>query len=401
MAAGMKIPKYAWTFIALVIGLAAGGLMPDLLAPVASATGTLIRFVVMLVPVLILAALSPAVATLVRRGLAGRFAGAVVLWYVGTSIVAGAIALVTSALIFRIPFSTSGRGAWTEASTMLESFGQGGASLPLIAIVVGIGVGLFGAKHDKTYAVLKRMADAIENAGDSLAYVMLPLILLFGITLGVRFGARAGVAHYLTMTAYTAALCAVWWTFYTFVLVKKVGRRQLGPILTDYYVPTALFAAGTTSSLATLPVNLTNAKKVGVRDEVADFVIPFGAVANLDASALAYIAYGPFVITHIFGLELSWLMLLAAWPAVVLFTIAAPGLPAGMGTALWSATLFANILGLDAQAQGDFIATWIALSGGIPDMLRTATNCTDDGYTAIVFDARFDEWFGQPTAAEP
>ncbi|MGY8797403.1 MAG: cation:dicarboxylate symporter family transporter [Longimicrobiales bacterium] len=397
----MKIPKYVWTFIALVIGLAAGGLMPDLLAPVASATGTLIRFVVMLVPVLILAALSPAVATLVRRGLAGRFAGAVVLWYVGTSIVAGAIALVTSALIFRIPFSTSGRGAWTEASTMLESFGQGGASLPLIAIVVGIGVGLFGAKHDKTYAVLKRMADAIENAGDSLAYVMLPLILLFGITLGVRFGARAGVAHYLTMTAYTAALCAVWWTFYTFVLVKKVGRRQLGPILTDYYVPTALFAAGTTSSLATLPVNLTNAKKVGVRDEVADFVIPFGAVANLDASALAYIAYGPFVITHIFGLELSWLMLLAAWPAVVLFTIAAPGLPAGMGTALWSATLFANILGLDAQAQGDFIATWIALSGGIPDMLRTATNCTDDGYTAIVFDARFDEWFRQPTAAEP
>jgi Na+/H+-dicarboxylate symporter len=401
MAAGMKIPKYVWTFLALVMGLAAGGLMPDLFAPVASATGTLIHFVVMLVPVLILAALSPAVATLVRRGLAGRFAGAVVLWYVGTSIVAGAIALVTSALIFRIPFSTSGRGAWTEASTMLESFGQGGASLPLIAIVVGIGVGLFGAKHDKTYAVLKRMADAIENAGDSLAYVMLPLILLFGITLGVRFGARAGVAHYLTMTAYTAALCAVWWTFYTFVLVKKVGRRQLGPILTDYYVPTALFAAGTTSSLATLPVNLTNAKKVGVRDEVADFVIPFGAVANLDASALAYIAYGPFVITHIFGLELSWLMLLAAWPAVVLFTIAAPGLPAGMGTALWSATLFANILGLDAQAQGDFIATWIALSGGIPDMLRTATNCTDDGYTAIVFDARFDEWFGQPTAAEP
>jgi Na+/H+-dicarboxylate symporter len=401
MAAGMKIPKYVWTFLALVVGLAAGGLMPDLLAPVAAATGTLIRFVVMLVPILILAALSPAVATLVRRGLAGRFAGAVVLWYVGTSIVAGAIALVTSALIFRIPFSTSGRGAWTEASTMLESFGQGGASLPLIAIVVGIGVGLFGAKHDKTYAVLKRMADAIENAGDSLAYVMLPLILLFGITLGVRFGARAGVAHYLTMTAYTAALCAVWWTFYTFVLVKKVGRRQLGPILTDYYVPTALFAAGTTSSLATLPVNLTNAKKVGVRDEVADFVIPFGAVANLDASALAYIAYGPFVITHIFGLELSWLMLLAAWPAVVLFTIAAPGLPAGMGTALWSATLFTNILGLDAQAQGDFIATWIALSGGIPDMLRTATNCTDDGYTAIVFDARFDEWFGQPTAAEP
>ncbi len=87
------------------------------------------------------------------------------------------------------------------------------------------------------------------------------------------------------------------------------------------------------------------------------------------------------------------MVLLAAWPAVVLFTIAAPGLPAGMGTALWSATLFANILGLDGQAQSDFVATWIALSGGVPDMFRTATNCTDDGYTAIIFDARFDDFF--------
>lgn len=281
---------------------------------------------------------------------------------------------------------------------MLASFGEGGASLPLLAIAAGVLLGLFGARHDPTYGVLKGLADSIERAGDKLAYVMLPLILAFGITLGVRFGARLGVAHYFTMAAYTAALCFVWWCIYTFVLVGRVGRRKVGPILSDYYVPTALFAAGTTSSLATLPVNLTNAKKVGVRDEVADFVIPFGAVANLDASALAYVAYGPFVVSHVFGLELSWLMLLAAWPAVVLFTIAAPGLPAGMGTALWSATLFANILGLDAQLQGDFIATWIALSGGVPDMLRTATNCTGDGYTAIVFDARFDDWFSAKTA---
>ncbi|MYL05844.1 MAG: dicarboxylate/amino acid:cation symporter, partial [Gemmatimonadales bacterium] len=154
-------------------------------------------------------------------------------------------------------------------------------------------------------------------------------------------------------------------------------------------------AAGTCSSLATLPVNLANAKKMGVRDEVADFVLPFGAVVNLDASALAYVAYGPFVVSYVFGLELSWMMMLAAWPAVVLFTIAAPGLPAGMGTALWSATLFASMLGLEGQAQGEFIASWIALSGGIPDMLRTATNTTGDGYTAIIFDGRFDEFFAR------
>jgi Na+/H+-dicarboxylate symporter len=224
---------------------------------------------------------------------------------------------------------------------------------------------------------------------------MVPLILVFGITLGVRFGARVGLAHYAGMTLYTLGLCTAWWAFYTFVLVRRLGGIRIGPVITRYYVPTAVFAAGTCSSLATLPVNLAHAKKVGVRDEVADFVLPFGAVANLDASALMYVAYGPFVISYVFGLDLSWMMMLAAWPAVVLFTIAAPGLPAGIGTALWSATLFANVLHLHPDVQADFIATWVALSGGLPDMIRTATNCTGDGYTAIIFHRWFDDLFGR------
>jgi Na+/H+-dicarboxylate symporter len=389
------VPAYVWTFLALLAGLGLGGLLPELLAPIAEATALLIRGVVAVVPLLILAALSPAVATLIRRGLAGRFAASVVGWYVGTSIMAGFLALVASSLIFRIPFSSGQEGALAEALGMLGMFGSGGASLPLLAIVFGVLVGLLGARHDPTFMVLSRVARGIEGAGQRLGYVLLPLILLFGITLGVRFGAQAGVSHYFTMAAYTAALCLVWWLFYTYVLVRLVGRREVGPVIRDYYVPTAVFAAGTCSSLATLPVNLANAKRTGVRDEVADFVIPFGAVANLDASALAYLAYGPFVINYVFGFDLSWVTMLAAWPAVVLFTIAAPGLPAGMGTALWSATLFANVLGLEGQAQGEFIASWIALSGGIPDMLRTATNCTGDGFTAIIFDNRFDEFFGK------
>ena len=391
-----RFPPYVWTFLALVVGLGLGGFFPRPFESVADATSLLIRGVVAVVPLLILAALSPAIATLARRGRAGRFAGSVVAWYVGTSAIAGFLALVTSSLIFHIPFSTGEGGAFAEAMGMLRIFGTGSASLPLVAIAAGVLLGLFGARHDPTYAVLARIARGIEGAGHRLGYVLLPLILLFGVTLGVRFGARTGISHYLSMTAYTALLCLIWWSFYTFVLVRRLGKREVGPVIRDYYLPTAVFAAGTCSSLATLPVNLANVKKVGVRDEVADFVIPFGAVANLDASALAYLAYGPFVISYVFGFELSWVTMLAAWPAIVLFTIAAPGLPAGMGTALWSATLFANVLGLEGQAQGDFIASWIALSGGIPDMLRTATNCTDDGFTAIIFDHHFDEYFGRP-----
>ncbi len=385
-----KIPTYEWTLIALLGGMGLGGALPDVLAPVATGTGMLIRVIVALVPILILAALSPAIATLLRRGLAGRFAGAVLLWYVASSALAGLIGLIISSVIFRIPISLESTGLVAEATNMFRAFGeQTGASIPLVAIVAAVFIGIAALWSRSLYAFLSRIERAIAGMGDKMSYVMVPLILLFGISLGVRFGARLGVGHYLTMTLYTALLCFIWWLFYVFVIVRLIARRSPGRVISQYYLPTAIFAAGTCSSLATLPVNLANMKRYGVRDEVADFVLPFGAVVNLDASTLMYIAYAPFVLTHVFGIEVSWTMLLIAWPPLVLFTIAAPGLPAGIGTALWSATLFSSMVGLEGQEQSDFVATWIALSGGLPDMLRTATNCTGDGFTALTFDRFF------------
>ena len=86
---------------------------------------------------------------------------------------------------------------------------------------------------------------------------------------------------------------------------------------------------------------------------------------------------------YVFGMEISWIMMLTAAPALVLFTIAAPGLPVGIGTALWTATLFASMLGLEEPMKSNFVVTWLALSGGLPDMFRTATNCTGDGFTVM------------------
>jgi Na+/H+-dicarboxylate symporter len=389
-----KMPAYVFTFSALTIGIIIGGVFTDALAPVARGTTLLIRVIVALVPVLIVLALSPAIATLMRRGLAGRFAGSVILWYLLSSAVAGLFGLLVSSFIFRIPIATEGAGAWNEAVSMFRAFGeQPGASLPLVAIVAAVLVGVVSVRVDTLYALMRKVERGIADTGDKLGYAMIPLILLFGISIGVRFGARLGMGHYATMTLYTAGMCLVWWLFYVFVIVRRITRRPVYDVLNEYYVPTAVFAASTCSSLATLPVNLANAKRYGVRDEVADFVLPIGAVVNLDASTLMYMAYAPFVLTYVFGIEISWTILLVAWPALVLFTVAAPGLPAGIGTALWSATLFASMVGLTGQTHSEFVATWVALSGGLPDMFRTATNCTGDGFTAMVFDSWFEKWF--------
>jgi Na+/H+-dicarboxylate symporter len=396
------VPNYIWTFLALIFGIGLGGFLPETLAPVATATAFLIRLIVTVVPLLIFAALSPSIATLIRRGLAGRFAGSVILWYGVSSSLAGLLGLVISSLLFGIPFTTEKEGAWSEPLRMLGAFdGQSSASLPLLAILGAVVAGAVAAWVDPLYRYLSKVEKGIASLGDKMAYAMAPVVLLFGVSLGVKFGARLGMAHYFGMTLYTAVLCFGWFLLYFFVIMGYLAKQPLKKVLTLYYVPTAVFAAGTCSSLATLPVNLVNTKKYGVRDEVADFVVPFGAIANMNASALMYVAYAPFVISYVFGMEVSWIMMLTVAPALVLFTVAAPGLPVGIGTALWTATLFASMLGLEEPMKSNFVLTWLALSGGLPDMFRTATNCTGDGFTAIVFDHFFDSYFSQNSHRSP
>jgi Na+/H+-dicarboxylate symporter len=345
-------------------------------------------------------ALAPPVATLVKRGMAGRFAASVIAWIVFSSALAGLLGVVASSLLFRLPFSTGASGMGGEVAHMFTSFlEEGEASLPLLAILGAVILGFVAVWIRPLFAFLGKIEKGITGAGHSIGYVLFPLILCFGITIGIHFGAKLAMSNYLRIVVFTALLCLAWWLLYVFVIMKVIAKQPVRKLLTEYYLPTAVFAGGTCSSLATLPVNLANIKKYGVRDEVADFVIPFGAVANMDGSALAYIACTPLVLSYGFGVELSWTMLLIAWPALVLFTIAAPGLPAGMGTPLWCATLFASMTGLEDPVRTEFIATYIALLGVVPDMFITTTNCTDDGFTAVLFDRLFDRFFSRDKKA--
>ncbi len=388
-----SVPSYIWTFTALILGIVSGGMFPETLNPVSSGTTTVIKAVITVVPLLIFAALSPAVATLVKRGLAGKFASSVIGWYILSSTLSGLLGLAISSFIFNIPFTTEAHGVFSEAAKMLKEFGeQSGASLPLLAIIGAVIAGIISVWIEPLYQFLMKVEKAVHGLGDKMGYVLVPVIGCLGISIGVNFGASIGMGHYFSMSLYTFLMCLIWFLFYTVVILKWIAKRPFKKMMKDYYIPTAIFSAATCSSLATLPINLASAKKYGVRDEVADFVIPFGAVANMNASTLAYVAYAPFVLSYIYGIEISWTILIIAWPAIVLFTIAAPGLPAGMGTALWSGTLFSSMLGIEEPLRSSFITTWIALSSGLPDMFRTATNCTGDGFTAILFDKFFDKF---------
>ena len=374
--------------------------MPNAMAPVADGTRWALSIVVLIAPGLIVGALSPAIATLIRRGLAGKFVAAVLAWFVFATILGSLLGMLVAAVVFRLPL-TPGGAAFSDAAAMLSELRAGKASVAVIAVALSIAIGLLGVKFDRVYAVLRRVEYGIARAGGSIAIVLVPLVLALGIMIGVSFGARLGMGHYALMILYSAGMAVIWLALYLFILLPMLGGvRDRGRLIREYYLPTALFAAGTCSSLATIPVNLANVKRYGARDEVADFVVPIGAVVHKGASAMQYMAYGPLIAGYVFGIEIGWVHMLVVWPFIVVYTMAAPGVPGAMGLALWTGVLFASLLKLEDPLRTTFIGTWVALAGGIPDMFRTSGNSTADGFAAIIFSNNFEKYFAHENLPE-
>ena len=396
MNSGKRIPRYLWSLISLISGLIIGTWFGDRLSFVSSGTHSALTGFIKIVPILIFIALCPAISKLKSQGGGGKLAASVIGWYLLTSTCAGLIGIVFSSLLFNIEISSGNGNMIDEAYTMFATLnGDSGASWPLFAILFAVIAGLIATKIPALQKILNIFDYWVTNSTPVLSRIMPVIVFFLGITLGINTGATDSISYYLLMTFYTFGLCILWLIVYQLVVIKLFAKQSIRKVMREYFFPTAVFAAGTCSSLATLPVNLDNVKKYGVSPSIAGFVIPIGAVINLDCSALAYVAYAPFIMTVVFDAPITLTALFVAWPAIVLFTIAAPGLPAGMGTALWSSTLFASLLDLNETQTTVFITTWIALSGGLPDMIRTAINCTCDGFTAIFFNKKFSNSLGK------
>ena len=141
------------------------------------------------------------------------------------------------------------------------------------------------------------------------------------------------------------------------------------------YLQTILFAVATCSSVATIPLNLKTAKRMGAADDVADFVIPFGAVINMDGTAI-YEAVAAIFAAQVFGIELTFMQQVMIMISAVLASIGTAGVP---GSGLIMLTVVLNAAGLPLEAVG--------LLAGVDRFLnmgRMIPNIFGDGATALV-----------------
>lgn len=154
---------------------------------------------------------------------------------------------------------------------------------------------------------------------------------------------------------------------------------KMNPITFFKGTRTALITAfATSSSSATMPLSMKAAQEnLGVRPQVAGFVIPLGTQLNMDGTAL-YEAAAALFIANLMGLDLSLGQQLIVCLTAMIASLGAPGIPsAGMVTMI----MVLQSVGLPAEA----IAILLPIDR-LLDTVRTVVNVQGDMMISVVVD---------------
>lgn len=136
-----------------------------------------------------------------------------------------------------------------------------------------------------------------------------------------------------------------------------------------------LIAFTTCSSAGTLPVNMKNTEeKLGVKREIASFVLPLGATINMDGTAV-YMGVCSFFVANVFGIHLGLHQMIMIMFTGTLASIGTAGVPGG------GLIMLAMVL-QSAQLPVEGIAL-VAGIDRILDMFRTTLNITGDAAVAV------------------
>lgn len=158
--------------------------------------------------------------------------------------------------------------------------------------------------------------------------------------------------------------------FVVYMLILVVFTR-LNPIhFLKKFWPVMAFAFSTSSSNATIPLNMeTLNKRIGVDPKISSFTIPLGATINMDGTAIMQGAAVIFA-AQAFGIDLTTAALVTVVVTATAASIGTAGVP-GVGTIML--TMVFSAVGLPVEG--------VAMIMGIDrilDMGRTAINITGD-----------------------
>lgn len=374
-----KLPLLARIVIAIVLGIALGFVMPDVLVRIFNTfNGVFDQLLKFLIPLIIVGLVTSAIADVGQR--AGRLLLVTAAIAYGATVLSGLFSYVCSVSIFPSIIDAGSAASLTTEGAQFPAFFtieippiMGVMTALVSAFLLGLGIAAFGAKALKTG--FDELKDIVTLAIDRVIIPLLPLYI-FGLFLDMTAAGKVGavLTAFLQIIAIIFALTAVL-LLLQYSAAGIVTRRNPLRLLKNM-LPAYFTALGTSSSAATIPVTLEQTLRNGVRPEIAGFVVPLCATIHLSGSTLKIVACAIAImlmqgISFDFPLMLGFIMMLGVT------MVAAPGVPGGAIMAALG--ILDSILGFTPEQQGMMITLYIAM-----DSFGTACNVTGDGAIALV-----------------
>ena len=376
-----KIGLLPRILIAIVLGIIIGQVFPLGLVRIFETFNAIFsQFLGFCIPLIIVGLVTIAIAD-IGRG-AGKMLHVTVLLAYGCTLLAGFLSLFTG-LSFFPSLITSGvpleeiaeaQGVEPYFSVKIPPLMDVMTSL-VLAFVLGLGAA--SLKTDYLKNVARDFQQIIIKTISSVILPLLPLYI-FGIFLNMTHTGQVFsiLVVFIKIIGIIFAL-HILWLILLYVVAGGIVHRNPFKLLWNM-LPAYFTALGTQSSAATIPVTLEQAKKNGVSNEVAGFVIPLCATIHLSGSMLKIVACA-LALMIMQGMPYSFGMFAGFICMLGITMVAAPGVPGGAIMAALG--VLQSMLGFDDAAQALMIGLYIAM-----DSFGTACNVTGDGAIALVID---------------
>ncbi len=376
-----KIGLLPRILIAIVLGVLCGMFFPEwAVRCFVTFNSVFSHFLSFLIPLIIVGLVTPAIAD-IGKG-AGKLLLITAMIAYGDTVFSGYLSYFVSTGIFPMLIDPAKATEAVATAGEIEPFFT--IEIPplldvmsalISAFVMGLGISFFESP------TLKKCFDEFRDiVAKTIEVALIPILPLyiFSIFLNMSFTGQAW--HIINVFITIIGVIFVMHIFllvFQYCIAGAISRRN--PFRALYNMLPAYFTAlGTSSSAATIPVTLKQAKKNGVSEGIAGFVVPLCATIHLSGSAMKITACAVALLlmqggSIDIGLFTGFILMLGV------MMVAAPGVPGGAIMA--ALAVLQSILGFTPDQQAVMIALYITM-----DSFGTACNVTGDGAIALVID---------------
>ncbi len=200
-------------------------------------------------------------------------------------------------------------------------------ALIVFSILIGVAINMSKGKGEKFLDVLESANEVVQSFIKLIMYYAPIGLGCYFASLVGTFGGEIALGYGKTFIIYTVTAVLFYFIFYSLYAFIAAGKEGFISYWKNI-LPATLTSLATCSSAASIPVNTTCAKNIGVPDDVADTTIPLGTSFHKDGSIIGSVFKIMFLV-YLFNADISMFTILGV---ALLATLLVTAVPIGGGT---------------------------------------------------------------------